>query len=234
MNDISLISVNWNQRSVMELMLKSYAVHHPGRLKLMLVDNGSTDGSKEWLVEQDIPFIDLPTNLGHEQALNVVYPYIRTKYALVVDTDVEFVAPVAQYRDCLDDNCIVAGELITRDNGVTPRIGAWFFLFDIEAIRNKGVKKFRDSANWAYDVGGWMTEQIFNHGFTHHQIHMKPGDIDRDVIGMNYGTHYHLGKMSWNLDNHGDRIDEVNMRRKYVIDRLEHYKDVNIKGIYIP
>ena len=36
----------------------------------VLVDNGSTDGSVEWLKEQEIPSIFLPENTGFSGAVN--------------------------------------------------------------------------------------------------------------------------------------------------------------------
>lgn len=239
MQDITLVSVNWNNKTVMELMLKSFVKHHyKGEpLKLMLVDNGSNDGSKEWLKENNIRHIIITTNIGHEQAINAVYNYVVTKYALICDTDVEFLENVYdKYLPFLNDKCKVAGELITGDQLNAPvkqRIGAWFFMFDIEAMKEKGVNTFRAECGWDYDVGSWMTEKIFENGFTHHQIDRKKGNIDTDVLGMDYGSHIHFGKLSWNVANHMDREWEINMRMDYIRERLKDYDDIDLKGKFI-
>jgi glycosyltransferase involved in cell wall biosynthesis len=240
MQDITLVSVNWNNKVVMELMLKSFVKHHyKGEpLKLLLVDNGSNDGSREWLTwGSDFVFIDFKDNHGHEQALNLIYDLINTKYALICDTDVEFLENVYdKYLPFLNDKCKVAGELITGDQlnaPVKPRIGAWFFMFDIEAMKGKGVNTFRDTTDWSYDVGSWMTEKIFENGFTHHQIDRKKGNIDTDVLGMDYGSHIHFGKLSWNVANHMDREWEINMRMDYIRERLKDYDDIDLKGKFI-
>lgn len=232
--NITLLSVNWNQRKVMELMLKSYVkLHYDERLDLMLVDNGSDDDSKKWLTDNGVPFIDLPINIGHEAAINAVYKKINTKYCLLVDTDIQFMDNCFEYLEFLDHKCIAAGDLITGDvlgSAVKPRIGAWFFLFNIHVMKNLGVHKFRDTHEWSYDTGSFMTEQILSRGFTHYQIDRKPGDIDRDVIGMDYGTHRHLGKMSWATSHHKDRIDEIAMRMKYVEEQLPLYADIDLRN----
>jgi len=239
MQDITLVSVNWNNKTVMELMLKSFVKHHyKGEpLKLILVDNGSDDGSKEWLKENKIPFFDFIINHGHEQSVNVIYSCIETKYALLCDTDVEFLENVYdKYLPFLNDKCKVAGELITDDQlnaPIKPRIGAWFFMFDIEAMKEKGVNIFRAECGWDYDVGSWMTEKIFENGFTHHQIDRKKGNIDKDVLGMDYGSHIHFGKLSWNVANHMDREWEINMRMDYIRERLKDYDDIDLKGKFI-
>lgn len=236
---ITLTSVNWNQRKVMELMLKSYVKHHykGDPLELMLVENGSTDDSKQWLTDNGVPFIDLPINLGHESAVNAVYKKIKTPYCLLCDTDIQFMANVHRYTHVLgvdgNGNIFAAvGDYIDSDNLGTPmmpRIGAWFFLFDIELMKSHGVMKFRNTTNHSYDVGSFMTEQIIQQGFAIHHI-PRTGDIDRDVIGMNYGTHYHLGKMSWATSHHTDRIDEIAMRMRYVEEQLPRYADIDLRN----
>jgi len=239
MQDITLLSVNWNNKIVMELMLKSFVKYHyiGEPLKLLLVDNGSDDGSVKWLDENEIPFIDFCKNYGHEQSVNLVYNHIKTKYALLCDTDVEFLENVYdKYLPFLNDKCKVAGELITDDQlnaPIKPRIGAWFFMFDIEAMKEKGVNIFRAECGWDYDVGSWMTEKIFENGFTHHQIDRKKGNIDKDVLGMDYGSHIHFGKLSWNVANHMDREWEINMRMDYIRERLKDYDDIDLKGKFI-
>jgi hypothetical protein len=238
MNNLTLLTVNWNQRRVMELMLKSfvYTMYLDSPLELMLVENGSTDDSKQWLTENGVPFIDSPINIGHEQAVNMVYKKIQTRYCLLVDTDVIFMSPPGDYLMELNHTRLAAGELMTGDNlgyPMKPRLSPWFFLFDIKKMKSLGVHKFRDTPDWSYDVGAWYTEQIISRGFDIHNIPRKPGDIDRDVIGMDYGTHRHLGKMSWALGHHKDRVDEVAMRMRYVEEQLKLYEDIDLKGKFI-
>ncbi len=211
MKDLTLTVVNWNQRPVIELLLKSYVKHHyTGEpLKLMLTDNGSNDDSKQWLTENQVPFIDCPINIGHETALNMIYKKIDTRYCLVTDSDVEFAENIFGYLDHLNDTCVAAGELISGDNlgtPIMPRIAPWFLLFDIQKLREVGIIKFRDTTNHSYDTGSWISEKIFQAGLTHHQIPRRPGNIDRDVIGMDYGAYRHLGKMSWATSNCGKSL----------------------------
>lgn len=239
MTSTTLCSINWNQRKVMELMLKSYVKHHyhGEPLKLMLVDNGSIDDSKQWLTDNGVPFIDCPINIGHEAAVNMVYKKINTRYCLLVDTDIQFMEDISQVLPFnLNDDTIVAGDLITGDvlgSPVKPRIGAWFFFFEIAKMKKHGVMKFRDTKEWSYDTASWMTEQIFQRGYTHLQISRKPGDIDRDVIGMDYGMYRHLGKMSWGLAHHKDRVEEVAMRMRYVEEQLPLYADIDLRGKFM-
>lgn len=222
MNDITLVSVNWNQQPALKLMLYTYVKCHykDAPLNLVLVDNGSTDGSVEWLKQSGIPFISLPQNIGHEQAINLIYPMIKTRFALICDTDVMFRDNVyeAHINDLRNETCLV-GDYITGDQlnaPVKPRVGAWFFMYDIGYMREQGVYTFRASNDWSYDVGSWMTEKILETGEIIKHTPRLNKDIDRDLFGMDYGTHVHFGKVSWDLQKHGDRTDEVNIRRKFI------------------
>ena len=239
-DDVSLIMVNWNGKAVMELALKSYVKqHYKGvPLKLGLIDNLSTDGSKEWLRENEVPFIDFNVNVGHENALNCMYGMIQTKCCLIADTDVEFIENVYdKYLGLIDDRYKIVGDYITGDklnDAVKPRIGAWFCLTDLHTMKGTGLKTFRDKTDWSYDVMSQYTESVLNAGYLVYHTPRYPGNIDSDAVGMNYGSHYHYGKMSWNLVNHRDREWEVGMRMKYITEeRLPLYQDVDLKNKFI-
>jgi glycosyltransferase involved in cell wall biosynthesis len=238
--DVSLVMVNWNGLKVMELALKSYVKHHYADkpLRLGLIDNGSSDGSKEWLKNNEIPFLDFPVNVGHENAINCLYKEVRTPVMLLVDTDVEFIENVYdKYLRFLDDKCKLIGDFITGDQlneVIKPRCGAWFMLTDVHAMKGKGVNTWRTKEDWSYDVGSEYTENVLINGFAIKHTPRYEGNIDRDVVGMNYGSHHHLGKMSWNLTNHRDREWEVGMRMDYVKkERLPLYENVDLKNKFV-
>lgn len=235
MNGVTLMMVNWNTRDCVELALKTFWIHHKWQqVNLMLWDNASTDGSKEWLYDKGIPFFDSQTNIGHEEAICVMYPAIQTKWVLLIDTDLIFNEEcIDHYCNFLSEDVVAAGDLIRGDNlgeAVKPRLGAWFVLFNIEACRRIGIQKFRDTTDWSMDVGSHFYDRIWRANKDVHIIGRLPGHIDYDVLGMRYGTHDHLGKMSWNLVNHGDRRDEVERRRVYVKEELKKYQDIDLKG----
>lgn len=240
MNDLTLLCVNWNQQPCIELLLKSYVQHHyvDEPLKLLLVDNGSKDGSKEWLNLSNIPFVDLHNNIGHENAINLVYDDIKTKYCLLVDSDVEFLGNVFGYLDYFKDGCISAGELIDKNFinqiKIKDRISPWFWLFDISKMKKAIVKTFRTKEDWTYDVGSEYWEKMRDAGFTNHNIERIAGDQDGDLISMRYQKFNHIGKTSWDIyGKHQDRIGEVERRRNYVLQKLNYYKEVDLTDKFI-
>jgi hypothetical protein len=233
--DVTLVMVNWNNRPCMELALKSYVKHHyrGSLLMLDLTDNGSQDDSMIFLATSGVPFYRLNFNGGHEAVLNMVFNSIRTKCALICDTDIEFLENIYdKYLPFINDKCKLVGEYITRDqlNGpVKPRVGAWFMLTDIDALKKAGVEKFRDKSDWSYDVGSQYTENVLQNGFTIHHIPRINADIDRDIIGMVYDGFVHYGKCSWDPQKHPDREGEIKMRMEYIInERLPLYSDIDL------
>ena len=57
--------------------------------KILVVDNGSTDGSVEWLKEHKIPTIFLPENTGFTGAVNVGIQASDTPYVILLNNDTE-------------------------------------------------------------------------------------------------------------------------------------------------
>jgi len=236
MKNITLLTISWNQKEVLELMLKSYLDHHYNGdpLKICLWDNGSTDGTVEWLIDNNIPFLKSVTNIGHESAINVCYPSISTKYCLLVDTDILFNGRVYDFIDWFDQTIVACGDFIDGDilnSPIKARIGAWFILFDIEKCRDHGITYFRNKEeDWSYDVGSQFYENIKMAGLDIHPIHRIPGDMDRDQIGMRYGAFDHLLRMSWDWNKHGDRIGEIQMRQQFVKNKLKEYENIDLKN----
>lgn len=236
--DITLVCVSFNTQPVLELMLKSYVQHHyKGEpLKLLLWDNFSTDNTKVWLHEQGIPFFDNFENIGHENAVNIMYERVTTKYVLLSDSDVIYHSNCNFYLDYLHDGVVAAGDLINGDNlgsPIKPRLGAWSIWFDIDTCRANGITYFRNTTAWDYDVASQFYENIWQRNLAVHIIPRLPGNIDVDILGMKYGSHSHLSKMSWELHKHADREHEITMRKAYVLEQLKNYEDIDLKGKFI-
>ena len=56
---------------------------------ILVVDNGSTDGSVEWLKEHEIPSIFLEKNTGFSGAVNVGIKASKTPYVILLNNDTE-------------------------------------------------------------------------------------------------------------------------------------------------
>lgn len=58
----TIIIPNYNGLSFMEPCFEALEAQTMKDFKILVVDNGSTDGSVEWLKEREIPSIFLPEN----------------------------------------------------------------------------------------------------------------------------------------------------------------------------
>ena len=68
---VTIVIPNYNGLKFMEPCFKALSMQICRDFDILVVDNGSTDGSVEWLKEQEIPAIFLPENTGFSGAVNV-------------------------------------------------------------------------------------------------------------------------------------------------------------------
>ena len=99
----TIIIPNYNGLSFMEPCFESLEEQTVRDFKVLVVDNGSTDGSVEWLKEHRVPSIFLKENTGFSGAVNTGIRAADTPYVLLLnnDTRVEpgFVAAMERAMD---------------------------------------------------------------------------------------------------------------------------------------
>ena len=88
----TIIIPNYNGLSFMEPCFEALDRQTTKDFKILVVDNGSTDGSVEWLKEKQIPSIFLPENTGFSGAVNVGIKAADTPYVILLNNDTK-VAP---------------------------------------------------------------------------------------------------------------------------------------------
>lgn len=84
---VSIIIVNWNGGKVFKRCLDSLAKIDYPRWELIVVDNGSSDGSVEFLKSRVLKLIENETNLGFAKANNQGYQKAKGKYILLLNND---------------------------------------------------------------------------------------------------------------------------------------------------
>lgn len=92
--DCSIIIVNWNVREYLRACLRSLPQQHPKyRIEVIVVDNGSTDGSQPML-EGEFPWVTtvaLGENRGFAHANNVGIARATGRYIFILNPDTEIV-----------------------------------------------------------------------------------------------------------------------------------------------
>jgi cellulose synthase/poly-beta-1,6-N-acetylglucosamine synthase-like glycosyltransferase len=114
----TVVTVNWNSLPYLRAMLAATRGASPADVEFLVVDNGSSDGSREWLAtQQDVRVLRLPINVGHGGALDLAMPRIDTEFVAVLDVDAFPVS--ARWLDesvaALERGAVIAGARMHRN-----------------------------------------------------------------------------------------------------------------------
>jgi len=86
---VSVVIVNWNGKHLLGECLDSLKAQRDGRVEVILVDNGSQDGSAEYVRERynDVRVVSLPENLGFAGGNNAGIRNAAGKYIALLNND---------------------------------------------------------------------------------------------------------------------------------------------------
>ena len=86
--DVSIIIVTWNRLDEMLKNLRYLRFQGDVRFEVVVVDNGSTDGSAERLAQiEGVKFVGLEANVGPCEARNIGIAQAKGRYLLFLDSD---------------------------------------------------------------------------------------------------------------------------------------------------
>ena len=89
MKKATIIIPNYNGLKFMEMCMSALEKQTCKDFEILVVDNGSTDGSVEWLKENEIPSIFLPENTGFSGEVNVGIKASKTPFVILLNNDTE-------------------------------------------------------------------------------------------------------------------------------------------------
>lgn len=89
MKKVTIIIPNYNGLHFMEPCLAALERQTCQDFEMLVVDNGSADGSADWLREREVPSIFLPENRGFSAAVNIGIRAARTPYVILLNNDTE-------------------------------------------------------------------------------------------------------------------------------------------------
>ena len=138
----TVIIVNWNGKTLLEDTLYALQFQTLQSFKTIIVDNGSTDGSVEYIKQTfpDIDIIPLGWNSGFAYANNVAIKKAKTPYTILLNNDAvpskDWVNNLVKAIDANPSAGSAASKMIYYDNpGIIDRVG--------DAYTNAGVAKLR-------------------------------------------------------------------------------------------
>lgn len=89
MNDVSVVIPHWNREDLLETVLRSIDAQSEPPDEVLVVDNGSSDGSLECARRHGARVIEMGANAGFSRAVNEGWKSSSTKWLLVLNNDVE-------------------------------------------------------------------------------------------------------------------------------------------------
>ncbi len=117
MNRVSVVILNWNGAAHLRRFLPSVVQFTPAEVRIIVADNGSTDNSIE-LLERDFPTVEtirLERNYGFAEGYNRALADVDTKYAVLLNSDVEvtegWLEPLIRRLDADENIAAVAPKL---------------------------------------------------------------------------------------------------------------------------
>jgi glycosyltransferase involved in cell wall biosynthesis len=85
---VTIVTVNWNTLPFLEALVEAVRARSPENTRLIVIDNASNDGSREFLRSQpDIDSVLLPVNVGHGRALDIGCARALTTTIALLDVD---------------------------------------------------------------------------------------------------------------------------------------------------
>ena len=76
---LTVVIVSWNAKEVLADVLRAVERHSPPGTSVLVVDNDSSDGSRELLTaDAGIRSLECPTNVGHGVALDLTMAFVHT------------------------------------------------------------------------------------------------------------------------------------------------------------
>lgn len=112
---VAVVIPNWNSLDDLKECLASLRSQTGVVIELMVVDNGSSDGSVDYMREEGIPHESLADNQGFARAVNIGFGLTDSEYVMTMNADT--IAEPDSIRKLVD-----ALETDERTGGVQPRL----------------------------------------------------------------------------------------------------------------
>lgn len=161
---VAIITLNWNGKKHLDDCLNSLLKLNYPNFEIIVVENGSTDGSKEYLrnnFQEKIKIIDLSENTGFAKGNNLAIQ------AAFKDPAVKYIATINNDTKVDSEWLAQMVEMIEKNDGIgliAPKIN---FFYEPELIDSTGIIIGRDGGGMnrgfkEKDIGQYeKTEEIF-------------------------------------------------------------------------
>lgn len=165
----TLVIVNWNTLAVLRDTLTAVLALTEPAVRILVIDNGSTDGSAAWLRMQDrVELMELRNNLGHAVAVDLALLRVGTDIAVLLDSDA-----VPLHSGWLTQlELLVRRERVVLAGTESSRgfVHPMFMALDVAAFINRALTfavhipgTTPDTKQWGvtdFDTGEWLSRMV--------------------------------------------------------------------------
>ena len=162
----SVVILNWNGEAMLRQYLPSVLTHTQlPEVEIVVADNGSTDGSLEYLQTQGVRLIVLDQNYGFAEGYNRAIAQVDSEYVVLLNSDVEvtplWLDTMLEYMDAHPH--VMAAQ---------PKVLSWNSKQEFEAGKREAISfehagaagGMMDILGYPYCRGRLMTHLEVDHG----------------------------------------------------------------------
>lgn len=147
----TVLTVNWNTLEYLRTVLEAVERFSPPGTEVVVADNASTDGSREFLRDAGVNWFGLPINLGHGPAMDMATTRVRTEYFVTLDVDAFPISPT--WLDVLRDDLLAGNEVVG---------GRLYRSYAHPSMLAMRTKRFRERRH-TFIRSSWRTSEDFVH-----------------------------------------------------------------------
>jgi len=211
MNKVAVIILNWNGQALMERYLPSVLSRtQMAGAEVVVADNGSTDGSVDWLQTQypGLRLVLLDRNYGFAEGYNRAVEAVEAEYVVLLNSDIEvaenWLEPLVGYMDGHPEVAACQPKILSDRNreyfehagaagGFIDRLGYPFCRGRIQSM----VEKDRGQYDTVMDVF-WTTGACL---MIRRRDYLEAGGLDADFF-----AHMEEIDLCWRLRLAGRRL----------------------------
>lgn len=177
----TVIIPNYNGLLFLKPCLESLDKQTKKDFKILVIDNGSTDGSVEWLKQHNITSVLLPQNIGFSGAVNIGIKKATTPYVILLNNDTkadsQYIEELEKAMDSSENVFSISSKMLQMQNkeliddaGDMYSLMGWAFQRGVgrsKRFYNKSYNIFSACAGAAiyrreiFDVIGYFDESHF-------------------------------------------------------------------------
>lgn len=207
----SVVILNWNGENLLKRFLPNVVLHSSSsQCDIIVVDNGSTDGSVEW-IEQNLPqvkIISFDRNYGFTGGYNRAIALIESEYIILLNSDIEVKERWCEpLIELLEKNKHVAAAMPKVLSETEPNkfeyagaCGGFIDKYHFPFCRGR-ILSYIEEDNGQYDTACevfWATGAAM---IIRREVYMEHGGLDDDFF-----AHMEEIDICWRLQNGGYKI----------------------------